>query len=113
MNSGSSVKYRIDFGLLPWESPMKGVRCKMVKQEGRQVRLVEYSREMKPHWCERGHFGCILEGQFEITFVDSTQIFQAGDGVFIPSGREHRHMGRAVSDSVRALFIEDASPAEP
>lgn len=86
---------------------MKGVRCKVVKQERRQVRLVEYSKEMEPHWCERGHFGFILEGQFEITFVGSTKIFQAGDGVFIPSGSEHRHMGRVVSDVVRALFVED------
>ena len=100
-------QYRVDFESLPWESPMGGVRFKAVTHEGRRLRLVEYTKEMEPHWCEKGHVGCILGGRFEIRFDRVTEIFNSGDGVFIPSGREHRHMARALTDVVRAVFVED------
>jgi quercetin dioxygenase-like cupin family protein len=54
-----------------------------------------------------GHFGYILEGRFEIEFDSGTEIFEAGDGVFIPDGKEHRHRAKALGDIVRALFVED------
>ena len=100
-------QYKIEFDSMPWDSPMAGVRCKAFRQGGRQLRLVEYTPEMPPHWCEKGHVGCILEGRFEIKFDEEVVIFEQGDGVFIPSGKEHRHMGRALSDIVRVVFVED------
>ena len=67
----------------------------------------EYAPEMEPHWCDRGHYGCILSGEFEIRFAERVLVFRAGNGVHIPSGAEHRHMARALSPVVRALFVED------
>ena len=29
------------------------------------------------------------------------------DGIFIPPGREHRHMGKALTGTASALFVED------
>jgi ethanolamine utilization protein EutQ (cupin superfamily) len=101
------MEYRIDFEMIPWVSPMKGVRHKLVKEGPRLLRLAEYSKELEPHWCERGHIGWILEGQLEVRFNDDVLVFNPGDGVFIPAGREHRHMGRALSDVVRVVFVED------
>ena len=98
--------YRIDFDSLEWSSPMAGVRHKIIRQAGRALRLVEYDRSMAPHWCEKGHAGCILDGRFEIEFTNETVVFVAGDGVLIPTGPAHRHRARALSDVVRALFIE-------
>ena len=98
---------RIDFDAIEWESPMPGVRQKAFVQNARRVRLVEYTTGMAPHWCSRGHYGYILEGRFEIEFDDRTEIFEAGDGVFIPDGEEHRHRARVVGEVVRALFVED------
>jgi quercetin dioxygenase-like cupin family protein len=86
---------------------MKGLRFKAFQHQGRQLRLVEYTKEMELHWCERGHIGYILEGQFEIRFDGEMQIYNAGDGVFIPSGKEHRHMGKVLTDVVRAVFVEE------
>ena len=103
------MEYRVDFSALAWERPIPGVRAKMLRQEGRRIRLVEYTPAMEPHWCESGHYGCIVEGEFEIRFDDRTLVFRAGDGVFIPSGRAHRHMARALTPCVRALFVEDVS----
>ena len=101
------MDYRVVFDSLPWESPLPGMRAKIVKQGNRRLRLVEYSRELEPHWCENGHFGLVLEGRFEIEFDNDVQVFNPGDGVFIPTGREHRHRGRVLTDTVKVIFVED------
>ncbi len=100
-------QYKIEFDSLNWDSPMAGVRCKAFRQDGRQLRLVEYTPEMPPHWCEKGHVGWILEGRFEIKFDNEVVIFEQGDGVFIPPGMAHRHNGRALTDVVRVVFVEE------
>jgi ethanolamine utilization protein EutQ (cupin superfamily) len=98
---------RVDFEKIAWESPMKGVRFKAIRHGARQLRLVEYTREMEPHWCEKGHIRMVLEGRFEIRFEKETQIYNAGDGVFIPAGPEHKHKTRTLSEIVRAVFVEE------
>jgi hypothetical protein len=35
-------------------------------------------------------------------------VYNPGDGVFIPSGSEHKHMGRVLSDFVNVIFVEEA-----
>ena len=102
------MNYKCDFESLQWTFPMDGVRDKVFSfQEGR-LRLVEYSSDMEPHWCERGHVGYMLEGQFQIEFDDGTKVFDAGDGIVIPRGPEHRHRATVLSAIVRAVFVEDA-----
>ena len=100
-------KYRIDFSSIDWESPIDGVRQKATTDGNKMVRLVEYSPNMPLHWCEKGHFGYILDGRFEIEFADGSQIFEQGDGIFIPDGHAHRHRGKALTDVVRAVLVED------
>jgi len=101
------TNHKVDFDELPWETPMKGVRAKSVVQDGKRLRLVEYTPEMEPHWCEKGHYGCILEGRFEIQFDNETVTYEAGDGVFIPSGNNDRHKGKALAPVVRVILVED------
>jgi ethanolamine utilization protein EutQ (cupin superfamily) len=101
------IRYRVEFDPIPWEEPLAGMRCKTLRQADRQLRLVEYTPAMQPHWCERGHIGYVLAGEFEIRFERKTEIFRAGDGVFIPAGPDHRHMGVALSERVRIIFVEE------
>jgi ethanolamine utilization protein EutQ (cupin superfamily) len=101
------MDYLVEFDNLPWQSPVKGIRFKAVTHGSRRLRLVEYTRDMDPHWCEKGHIGYLLEGRFEISFDKGSFKFNPGDGIFIPPGREHRHMGKALSGVARALFVED------
>jgi quercetin dioxygenase-like cupin family protein len=101
-------KYRIEFSSLDWESPMEGVRQKLITDGAKKLRLVEYFPTMQPHWCEKGHFGYILEGRFEIEFESGTYVYNQGDGVFIHNGEVHRHRARVLSDVVRVIFVEDA-----
>jgi quercetin dioxygenase-like cupin family protein len=99
---------RIDFSSIPWQSPMPGVRFRAYEQDGRRVRLVEYSREfVEPDWCRKGHTGYVLEGRFELEFDGRAVAFGPGDGIFIPSGEEHKHKAKPLTDVVRVVLVED------
>ena len=101
------LQYKVNFDNLDWEEPLEGVRCKVCRQGDRQIRLVEYSREMPLHWCEKGHYGYILDGRFEIEYQNEKIVYQTGDGVFIPDGEEHRHRARVLSEVVKVVFVEN------
>lgn len=101
------IAYKVDFENIAWESPMKGLRFKAMKIDKKQLRLVEYTQEMEHHWCEKGHIGYVLEGQFEIEFSNESYIYNPGDGVFIMDGPEHKHMGKPLTKIVKVVFVED------
>ncbi|MFQ5349324.1 MAG: cupin domain-containing protein [Thermoanaerobaculia bacterium] len=99
--------YRVELDAVPWRRPVDGMRYKETCRRGRRIRLAEYEPEMVPHWCEEGHSGYVLHGRLEVEFADRTVVFEAGDGIVIPGGSEHRHRGRALSDVVRVVYVED------
>ena len=101
-----AVQYRVDFDKLEWATALEGVRHKYIDQNNLRVRLVEYSKEMPPHWCEKGHYGYLIEGQMEIEYEDSSIVYKPGDGVFIPDGSDHKHRARVISEKVLVFFIE-------
>ena len=102
-------RYKIDFKSLPWESPIIGVKFKAFEQNGRKLRLVEFSKEfVEPDWCTKAHVGYILEGQIEIDFDGKKEVFGPGDGVFIPAGEEHKHKARVLTGKVKIIAVEDA-----
>ncbi len=101
------LQYKVKFDNIEWESPIAGVRYKKYIYNNKQVRLVEYSKEMPPHWCEKGHYGMILEGEMEIEYQYEKIIYRKGDGVFIPDGAEHKHRGRVLTEFVKVIFVED------
>jgi quercetin dioxygenase-like cupin family protein len=70
--------------------------------------LVEYTKDLEPHWCPKGHMGYVLEGRMEIAVGDQAEIFNPGDGVLLPAGEEFKHMARVLTDVVRIIFVEDA-----
>lgn len=101
-------QYRIDFESMAWESSADGVKVKAYEQDGKKLRLVEFSKEfVEPDFCTKGHIGLILEGQIEIDFDGKKEVFGPGDGVFIPAGQEHKHKGRVLTDKIRAILVED------
>jgi mannose-6-phosphate isomerase-like protein (cupin superfamily) len=101
-------QYKIDFESMPWESPAAGVKFKGYEQNGRKLRLAEFTREFaEPDWCTKEHIGYILEGQMEIDFDGKVVVFNSGDGLFIPAGEKHKHIGRALTDLVKIILVED------
>ena len=101
--------YRVDFDAIAWHSPMAGVRHKIYQVESRILRLVEYSRDMLPHWCDKGHIGHIVEGRLTIELKTGSEHFGPGDALFIPAGSEHAHRAVPITPLVTALFVEDES----
>jgi quercetin dioxygenase-like cupin family protein len=101
-----SIPYQIQFDQIPWESPMIGVRHKFIEHDGQRLRLVEYSSEMPPHWCEKGHCGYLLSGKMAIEYPHTEIIYTEGDGILIPDGPEHRHKARVLSGKALVFFIE-------
>ena len=101
------IQHKVNFDKLDWETPIEGVRCKIYKHGNRQLRLVEYIREVPLHWCEKGHYGYILEGEFEIEYQNETLVYKVGDGVFIPEGKNHKHRARVLSETVKVVFVEN------
>lgn len=106
------VPYQVEFERSPWQTPAPGVREKVAIHARQKLRLVEYDQQLQPHWCEKGHIGMILQGEMEIRFPHSQHRYKAGDGVFIPSGPQHRHQAIVLSDRVRALFVEAVEKEE-
>lgn len=100
-------KYRVEFHTIDWESPIEGMRHKVDIPFGKKLRLVEYFKDMPIHWCDKGHYGYILEGRLEIEFETETHVFEPGDGVCIPAGNKHRHRAKVLSDVVKVFFVED------
>ena len=101
-------QYKIDFESISWEIPAEGVRSKVYKQNGKQVRLVEFTDKfVETDWCTKGHIVYILDGQLEVNFNGNIVIFNTGDGLFIPAGEKDKHMGRSLTKVVRMIFVED------
>jgi quercetin dioxygenase-like cupin family protein len=103
-----AFQHRVDFGRLEWQSPMTGVRHKILDQDGVRLRLVEYAKEMPPHWCERGHHGYLLAGRMEIEYDSGREVYGPGEGITIPDGPEHRHRATILSDTALVFFVEQA-----
>ncbi len=101
------MEHKVDFNKVPWESPMAGMRQKVHRLGNRQLRVVEYSAGLAPHWCEKGHVGYILKGQLEIRFETGTETFSSGDGIAIPAGEKDRHMAIIRTDRTTVFFLED------
>ncbi len=103
--------YKVDFGQMSWEQMAAGARCKAYEQDGRKLRLVEFTRDfVEPDWCTRGHIGYVLEGAMEVDFQGETVAFRAGDGLFIPPGDAHGHKARVLTDFLRVILVEDIGP---
>jgi mannose-6-phosphate isomerase-like protein (cupin superfamily) len=103
---------RVAFDDMPWNVSPAGVRFKVHRDGNRQLRLLEFTRELDhPHWCETGHIGFVLEGEMEVTFADgSTVHYRSGDGLSIPGGEAEKHRPRTLTNLVRLIFVEEDSP---
>ena len=101
-------KYKIDFKTMPWEAPALGVRFKAHEQDGRKLRLAEFTKDfIESDWCTKGHIGYVLEGRMEIDFDGKVILFGPGDGLFIPTGEKHKHKAKVSTDTLKIILVED------
>lgn len=93
---------------MPWETSAVGVRFKAHEQNGRKLRLAEFTKEfIEADWCIKGHIGYVLEGQMEIDFDGKVIMFSSGDGLFIPAGEKHKHKAKVLTDALKIILVED------
>ena len=50
---------------------------------------------------ESMNWECLLS-----VFNGMPEIFEPGNGVFIPPGEEHKHIGQALTDKAKLIFVE-------
>lgn len=104
MNDGR----KIDFNSLDWDSPAPGIRSRNFTRFGKQLRLVEISRDfVEEDWCLKGHAGFVVEGELEIEFDGEVITYKAGDGLLIPAGEASKHKPKAISETVKLFLVED------
>jgi hypothetical protein len=102
---------RIAFEEMPWETSPSGVRFKVRRLGGQQLRLLEFSRDLNhPHWCTTGHVGYVVDGDMEVEFGSgAVVVYRTGDGVAIQAGEADKHRPRALTEHVRLIFVEAVS----
>jgi len=100
--------FKVEFDRLQWQSPLPGARFKCHREGGKQLRVLELTRELvEPDWCEKGHIGLVLEGALEIDFRGRVVTYREGDGLFIPPGPEGGHKARSLTPVARLVLVED------
>ena len=100
--------FAIELEKFEWESPLPGVRSKAFRQNGKQLRLVEFTSDfVEPDWCEKGHAGIVLSGELDVEFKNQVVRYPEGSAILIPSGPESGHKARAVTSVVRLFLVEE------
>jgi len=100
---------KINWDELAWETVAPGARQKFAVREGIQLRLVEFTEDfVETDWCRKRHVGTVVSGVCMIDFADHSQMFAAGDGLFILGGEAEKHRARVPLGTACLLLVEAA-----
>lgn len=100
--------FKVSFDTIQWQQIRPDVRQKIYCEGSRQIRLVEFeTSDGAEGWCESGHIGYVLKGALSIDFNGEVISFEAGDGLFIPSGGASRHRSVKIAAGTLLLMVED------
>ena len=102
------MSYLVEFEKLPWQEPSPGIRFKAVRVGSQQIRMVEFSAGfVEPDWCQKGHAGYVLSGEYSIDYTGWLERYRSGDIILIPSGQEAQHKAvLAAGEQVTLLLFE-------
>ena len=86
------MSFLVEFDKIEWNNTAKGMRTKLFVNGNQQVRLVEFSEGFVEHdWCQKGHAGYVLDGEFSINYSGIFEKYKKGDILFIPKGEQSKH----------------------
>jgi quercetin dioxygenase-like cupin family protein len=103
---------QVDFTKLDWEgwASGTGARVKAATEHGQRVRLFEMAPGfVEPQWCERGHAGYVVRGEYVTELDGQMWTMQTGQGFILPPGTRHR--SRNNGSLPATLFIVDLEPS--
>lgn len=103
---------QVDFAELAWDGWASEVpaRIKAAQMEGQRVRLIELGPGfVEPQWCEKGHAGYVVSGQYVTDLDTETWSMRAGQGFILPTGTRHR--SRNTGSVPAIVFIVDLEAA--
>ena len=82
----------IEFDKMNWVYTSVGIRYKAFVSGNQRIRLVEFSKGfIEPDWCQNGHAGYIIDGEFTLDFNGKLEYLKKGDMFFIPIGEADKH----------------------
>jgi quercetin dioxygenase-like cupin family protein len=103
----------VQFESMPWQAGPAGVRFKVFRKAGKQLRLLEFTADfVEPAWCEKGHVGIVLAGELEVDFQGRVVTYPTGAGIWIPAGNANAHKARAITSTVRLFLVEDVDDSQ-
>jgi len=94
-------------GWQAWEKPGASGRVKLARAFGKRVRILELPAGFDEQaWCDKGHQGLVLEGQFTVTLETGDEYTCRKDDAFvIPDRVRHRSRGSQAEPTV--VFVVD------
>lgn len=105
---------QVDFATLAWDGWASDVpaRIKAAQAQGQRVRLIELGPGfVEPQWCEKGHAGYVVSGQYVTDLDGDTWTLHAGQGFILPAGTRHRSRNTGAMPAIVFVVDLDASPA--
>lgn len=102
---------QVDFATLAWEGWTSEVpaRVKLAAAQGQRIRLFEMGPGfVEPEWCERGHAGYVIRGEYVTDLDGQTWTMRAGQGFILPPGTRHR--SRNMGSLPATVFLVDLDP---
>lgn len=98
------------FAEMPWAQTAPHAYEKRVTIGNHAVRLLRLEPGfVERDWCERPHFGYVVEGQLCIEFEQSSVTYVQGDYIAITGASDTRHRA-VVSEAVTLFLVEPAIP---
>ena len=86
------MNYLVEFDKLEWNEHAKGIRFKVFRHGIQQIRLLEFSEGfVEAEWCQKGHAGYVINGEFSNDYSGTIERYHKGDIVFIPAGEQAKH----------------------
>jgi quercetin dioxygenase-like cupin family protein len=105
---------QVDFQALAWDGWASEVpaRIKVAQAGGQRLRLLELGPGfIEPEWCEKGHVGYVVSGQYVTDLDDGMWTMHAGQGFILPTGTRHRSRNTGALPAIVFVVDLDAAPA--
>lgn len=101
-------EYKLDFDDTPWVNIQLGMSKKKAIFNNTEVTLLKLEFGfVENNWCDKPHYGFVLEGQFKIDFKGKVLTYKKGDRINIQGGAEQLH--KAIiekGDYVELILID-------